>query len=129
MGTENNKKEKEKIKNTSLCKKRNHISRALLETKFSCTEVEAVWLFYRCSCQKLSMAEFIECCSLKSMGLTKQWKSQLLAIAKHLAEHSYSQVPAMPRNNVESKLYCRYNIFRLSVSAAKYHRQVSSVFN
>ena len=49
MGTENKqtnkqtkklKKRKQKKNNTFLCKKRNHISRALLGTKFNCTETE-----------------------------------------------------------------------------------------
>ena len=47
MGTENKtKNNKQKQKNTFLCKKRNHISRALSGTKFNCTEAETVLLFY-----------------------------------------------------------------------------------
>ena len=37
---------KNKNKNTLLCKKWNYISRALLETKFHCTERETIPLLY-----------------------------------------------------------------------------------
>ena len=52
MGTENQKK-KEKNKNTFLCKKGNHISQALLGTKFDCTDTETILLF----CLKLILAK------------------------------------------------------------------------
>ena len=83
------KKEKRKKKNTSLCKKRNHVSRALLGTQFNCRD-NTIVLSKVYPSQNLSMAKFIHirlcppvniCCYLKSMGVTKEWKLQLLAIA------------------------------------------------
>ena len=43
MGPENKTKQKKKKKKQN---KRNHISRALLGTKFNCTEAETIPLFY-----------------------------------------------------------------------------------
>ena len=80
MGPENKKRKKKKKKNTSLCKKRNHVSRALLGTQFNCRD-NTIFLSKVYPSQNLSMAKFIHIrlcppvkisCYVKSMGVTKE---------------------------------------------------------